>query len=291
VTLNVGITGGGGGPNRSGVAGVGNVTVLGTNGNDVTFAQPQDYNGTTTIEGGATLRLGTGVPVPLNYITLTNGVKSVQHVADYDGDSSLLTAESPRGDPHDKIVNDGRLVVQNTKLAITLSHMSGSGKLVQAGPGMVTVLANTYRGGTSLEGGTLLAADDAALGRGDVLNEATLIIRAFSKSREVHVLGNYRQGAHGRLRVAVQNRGPSGQLIVNGHAELGGVLELRSIAGKLRVGQRFTVVRASGGITGRFRAAEADGFELALDQTNDACDVTVTREKPGSSSVLRLAGL
>jgi hypothetical protein len=172
VTLNVGITGGGGGPDKSGLQGAGNVTVMGTPANDITFAQPQDYNGTTTIGSGATLRLGTGTLVPLDYVTLTSGVRSVQHIGDYDGDSSLLTAESQRGDPADKIVNDGTLIVQDINLAITLSHMSGAGRLVQTGPGMVTVLANTYRGGTWLEDGTLLAADDAALGIGDVVNDA-----------------------------------------------------------------------------------------------------------------------
>ena len=290
VTLNVGITGGGGGPDKSGLSGTGNVTVMGTAGNDVTFAQPQDYNGTTTIEAGATLRLGTGVPVPLNYVTLTNGVKSVQHVADYDGDGSLLTAESPRGDPNDKIVNDGRLVVQNTKLAITLSHMSGSGKLVQAGAGMVTVLANTYRGGTSLENGTLLAADETALGMGDVLNDATLIIRKLGTSHAVRVFGHYRQGAGGRLHLTVEKRGSSGQLVVSGRAELGGVLTLLPRGGELRVGQRFAVLRASGGITGKFRAAEAVGFDLALQQTADTCYVTVVREKRSAPAPVRVAG-
>ena len=38
VTLNVGITGGIGGPDKSGLAGTGNVTIMGTVGNDVTFA-------------------------------------------------------------------------------------------------------------------------------------------------------------------------------------------------------------------------------------------------------------
>jgi hypothetical protein len=263
VQLNVGITGGGGGPDKSGLPGTGNVTVMGTAGNDVTFAQAQDYNGTTTIGPGATLRLGTGKPVPLDYVTLTNGAKSVQHVGDYDGDSSLLTAESPRGDPADKIVNDGTLVVQNTTLAITLSHMSGGGKLVQAGPGNVTVLANSLRGGTWLEGGTMFAADDTALGTGDVQNDATL---AANEPRTVRVLGNYRQGNHGRLRLTVPSPGTSAQLLVSGHAELGGVLEFVTGAGKASRGatlggaarerrpERHIQLRRSDGIRAR-RAA------------------------------------
>ena len=277
VQLNVGITGGGGGPDKSGLPGTGNVTVMGTAGNDVTFAQAQDYNGTTTIGSGATLRLGTGKPVPLDYVTLTNGAKSVQHVGDYDGDSSLLTAESPRGDPADKIVNDGTLVVQNTTLAITLSHMSGGGKLVQAGPGTVTVLANSLRGGTWLEGGTMFAADDTALGTGDVQNDATL---AANEPRTVRVLGNYRQGNHGRLRLTVPSPGTSAQLLVSGHAELGGVLELVPDAGKLAVGQRWVVLNASGGLSGTFSSVEAAGFVLVAQQTGSTCYVTVIGQKP-----------
>jgi hypothetical protein len=285
VTLNIGITGGGGGPDKSGLPGVGNVTVMGTPGNDVTFAQPQDYNGTTTIGRSATLRLGTGAPVPLDYVTLTSGVKSVQHIADYDGDSSLLTAESATGDPADKIVNDGTLTVQNTSLAITLSHMSGAGKLIQTGPGMVTVLANTYRGGSWLEGGTVLAADDDAFGTGDVVNDATL---ATTQPRAIRVAANYRQGDHGRLRLKVLDAGVSGQLVVSGRAELGGVLELFP-ASKLAAGQRLMVVRASGGITGKFRAIEANGVELEAKQTSDTCYVTVIRKHAARHPIRRVA--
>lgn len=268
VTLDVGITGGGGGPDRSGTPGTGNVTVMSTPGNDVTFAEPQDYNGTTTIEANATLRLGTGTPVPLDYVTLTNGVKSVEHVADYDGDSSLLTAESARGDAADAIVNDGTLIVQNTVLAITLSHMTGSGQLVQAGPAAVTVLASTYAGGTSIEDGMLVAGDERALGTGHIVNDATLALG----TRGLHVLGNYRQGSHGRLRLHVGKGGSSQALVVDGRADLDGVVEL---VGRLRMGQRITLVRASSGVRGAFQRVEARGLDLEIRQTADTCSVRV----------------
>lgn len=272
VTLNIGITGGGGGPNRSGAVGVGNVTVMGTAGNDVTFAQPQDYNGTTTIASGATLRLGAGAPVPLDYVTLTDGVKTVEHVADYDGDSSLLTADSSRGDAADKIVNDGTLIVQNTTLPITLSHMSGSGKLVQAGPAVVTVMANTHAGGTWVEAGTLLVGDDHALGGGDVVNHATL---APAKAGVIHIRGNYRQGERGRLRLQADLRARRALVEVDGRAELAGSLEIASERA-LRVGQRIVLLRAKGGVQGRFGTVSAPGFELETIHAGDACYVFVT---------------
>jgi len=276
VTLNVGITGGGGGPNRTGVVGVGNVTVMATPGNDVTFAQPQDYNGTTTVGAGATLRLGTGAPVSLDYVTLANGVKSVNHVADYDGDSSLLTAESDRGDAADKIVNDGTLIVQNTTLPITLSHMSGTGKLVQSGPAMVTIMANTYAGGTWLEGGTAFAADERAFGRGDVVNDATL---SAAHARVIRVAGNYRQGDGATLRLELGERPKRGLLDVGGRAELGGVLEIIAGERPLRVGQRIAVVHAAGGVRGHFRAITAAGFELEAQQSADTYYVIVSGKK------------
>jgi hypothetical protein len=286
VTLNVGITGGGGGPNRTGVVGVGNVTVMATPGNDVMFAQPQDYNGTTTVGAGATLRLGTGAPVPLDYVTLTNGVKIVNHVADYDGDSSLLTAESARGDAADKIVNDGTLIVQNTTLPITLSHMSGAGKLVQSGPAMVTVMANTFAGGTWLEGGTALAADPHAFGRGDVVNDATLVAAG---ARGIHVAGNYRQGTSGTLRLEPRERAKGGLLEVAGCAELAGVLELRAGERPLHVGQRVAIVHAAGGIRGHFRAISAAGFELVAQQTADTYFVIVSSKRAAARGARRVS--
>lgn len=111
----------------------GDVTVAGTPGNDVTFADQQNYDGTTTIEKSAILRLGTGSPGQ---------------------DSWLLT-----GTPGARIVDDGALVVSNAEKAIELSRITGTGSFEQAGPAPVTFTGDiAYSGPTTVSGGALVLA-------------------------------------------------------------------------------------------------------------------------------------
>ncbi|NUP54029.1 MAG: autotransporter [Catenulispora sp.] len=106
------------------------VTLNATKGNAVTFATPQNYHGTTTIGSGATLLLGTGSA---------------------GGDSTLLA-----GAPSDAIVDNGALVVRNTKTPVSLSAVTGSGSLTQSGAATTTLTGATpYQGATTVTSGTL----------------------------------------------------------------------------------------------------------------------------------------
>jgi autotransporter-associated beta strand protein len=162
VELNTPIAGGpyGGFNDRSMSAiGVGNVIIAaaasGHAANVVTFAQPMYYNGTTTIDAGATLVLGRGSPWTTKRVDVSlsnSGVisKSYQTWSVYSGDSSLLTPVSTSkvdgttvGASTNAIVNNGTLTVNNTETAITLMNLSGNGGLVQR-----SVANNAARTGT-----------------------------------------------------------------------------------------------------------------------------------------------
>lgn len=257
VRLDIGISGGGGGPFRDGSAGAGNVTIMGTPGNDVTFAQPQNYNGTTTIEAGAVLRLGSGSDVPLNYVTLNNGVKSTALVATYDGDASLLTAQSGNGAPTDAIVNNGRLIVQNRTTAISLSRISGTGSFTQAGAATTTLLDNSYSGGTTLSAGSVLAGDAKAFGTGNVTNDASL---GFSSGvHAASIGGTYQQSSAATLAVPIDVAGGNaGRLSVAGSATLAGKLVL-DFNGTPAPGQKFVLIDAAGGVSGSFAGIVTNG--------------------------------
>lgn len=109
--------------------GRGDVVIAATPGNAVTFSAPQNYDGSTTIGKGASLRLGDG----------TAG-----------GDSALLVTDRYQ------IVDDGTLILQNTKQGLTLSKISGGGSLKQAGAATTTLTGQTtYRGSTTVAAGTL----------------------------------------------------------------------------------------------------------------------------------------
>ncbi|MGW2642104.1 autotransporter [Streptomyces sp. NPDC001348] len=119
--------------------GAGDIVVKGTKGNDVTFAAVQYYNGSTTVEKNAVLRLGNG----------RSG-----------GDGGLYT----KGDLY-KIVDNGALVLNNRSRALALSRISGSGSLTQSGTATTTLMgrAVTYTGPTTVTRGTLALRSGATL--------------------------------------------------------------------------------------------------------------------------------
>jgi hypothetical protein len=159
--------------------------------------------------------------------------------------------------------------------------MSGSGTLTQTGPAKVTVLANSYRGGTFISGGTLVAADEDALGAGDVDNAATLA------GARILVRGKFRQRERGSLEL-----GAKGELVVAGQASLAGTLRVRLDA-SARIGDRFVVVRAAG-ISGRFRAVVGENLPpdatLVASYDGARCWVTVVRNKAVATAITQRRG-
>jgi autotransporter-associated beta strand protein len=261
VTLNIGITGGGGGPYRGGEAGWGNVTIMPTAGNDVTFAQPQNYNGITTIGANAKLRLGAGAPVPYNAITVRTTGNTTALLGSYNGDSSLLTAESVGGALTDAIVNNGTLIVQNTVTPITLSHISGTGSLVQAGAATTTLLTNSYTGSTTINAGAVTAGNASAFGNGSVTNNAGLGLAA--GQYEITLGGNFLQSATGTLTLPVAGIVKSvshGHITTTGSATLGGTLTLNFTGGPYTAGQQLVLIDATGGISGAFSSIVTTGW-------------------------------
>lgn len=121
--------------------GAGDVVIAGTPGNDVSFAAVQYYDGSTTVEKGAVLRLGSG----------KRG-----------GDGGLST-----GGTHYRLVNDGALVLRNTGRPVILSRVTGSGSLTQSGTATATLTgeAVTYTGPTTVATGTLALRGGASLTR------------------------------------------------------------------------------------------------------------------------------
>jgi hypothetical protein len=264
VTLHVGITGGGGGPFRNESIGVGNVTVMGTAGNDVTFGQPQNYNGMTSIESGAVLRLGTGTPVPLNYVTLnaTTG-KSTFTQATYSGDASLLTAESVGGLASNVIHNAGQLIVQNTATNITLSNMRGTGSFVQQGTATTTLRGNSFSGGSTIKSGTVLAGSADAFGTGAVINSANLAMAA--GQRTLTLASGFTQTSGGNLTMAISGITAGvdqDTMTAAGPVVLDGTLTL-NLTGTYASGQKLILIRSAAGISGNFSTVTSNGVSLS----------------------------
>ncbi|EMZ5217704.1 autotransporter outer membrane beta-barrel domain-containing protein [Salmonella enterica] len=159
------------------------------------------YTGGTTISGGtlvatnvdalgsgdvtddATLELNTGG-------TFDNAISGSGQVVK-SGDK-MLTLSGANSYSGGTLISDGTLVASNVEALGTGdvtndavlelntggdfdNAISGSGQVVKSGDETLTLSgSNTYRGGTTISGGTLVATNVEALGTGDVTNNATL---------------------------------------------------------------------------------------------------------------------
>jgi autotransporter-associated beta strand protein len=259
--------------------GAGDIVIKGTRGNDVTFAAVQYYDGSTTVEKGAVLRLGSGRP---------------------GGDGGLYT----RGGRY-KVVDNGSLVLDNARKALTLPRISGSGSLVQAGAATTTLTggAITYTGTTTVEKGTLALRGGATLARSkgirltstasrlDVGPAGLRLVSSLSGKGTVQgtvtnhgvvaggltVSGGYTQSAKGQL---VLGHGP---LKVTGPVRLSGALDLGATG--TDPARTITVLDNKSGskIAGAFKGLR-EGTRLKLADTTyrityrggDGNDVTLT---------------
>lgn len=141
-----------------GAPGAGDVVIAGTSGNDVTFAAAQYYDGSTTIDRNATLRLGSG----------TAG-----------GDGSLHT-----GGALDKVIDDGSLVVRNTRTPTTLPAVTGAGSLTQSGAAATTVTSAAHTGNTTVAKGSLIVSGTSLRTSGRVALTGSSAVLDLSKARD-----------------------------------------------------------------------------------------------------------
>jgi autotransporter-associated beta strand protein len=267
--------------------GAGDIVIKGTKGNDVTFAAVQYYNGSTTVEKGAVLRLGSGRP---------------------GGDGGLYT----KGDLY-KVVDNGSLVLNNTGKALALSRISGSGSLTQTGAATTTLTggAVTYTGTTTVRKGTLALRGGATLGRskairltsrGSRLDAGAAGLRVATAlsgqgtvkgsvtndgvvAGGVTVAGAYTQGAKGELVLGARPLKVTGSSV-----RLAGGLDL-SAAGT-KPARKITVLdhTGRGRTTGTFKGLK-EGARLKLAGTTyrvsyrggDGNDVTLTATTGGHS--------
>lgn len=246
--------------------GAGDIVIKGTRGNDVTFAAVQYYDGSTTVEKGAVLRLGSGRP---------------------GGDGGLYT----RGGLH-KVVNDGSLVLNNTSKPLTLPRVTGSGSLTQSGAATTTLTggAVTYTGTTTVERGTLALRGGATLARSKAIRLTSAKSRLDASASGLRVGAARTLTGKGTVRGAVTNDGVvatgltvaggytqsargelvlgDGPLKVTGAVRLAGGLDLASAATAPGSPRKITVLdhRGRTKTTGTFTGLK-EGRRLRLDDT------------------------
>ncbi len=183
------------------LSGSGSLVKTGTG--ELTLSGDNDYSGGTTITGGTltadhadslgsgdidnsgVLQVGEGELKNTLFgsgslVKTGTGELTLNGDNDYSGgttiDGGTLIADNADSLGSGDIDNNGVLQVGEGELKNTLS---GTGSLVKIGTGELTLNGdNDYSGGTTITGGTLIAASVNALGSGDIDNSGTLILDA-----------------------------------------------------------------------------------------------------------------
>ncbi|WP_329126295.1 autotransporter [Streptomyces sp. NBC_01465] len=204
--------------------GQGDIVIKGVHGNDVTFAAVQYYNGSTTIEKGATLRLGSGKA---------------------SGDGALLTDA-----PLYQVVDNGALISRNTAKPLSLSKISGSGSFTQAGAATTSLTgALSYTGPTKVTKGTL------ALTGGSLKSSSAVSLTAAGTALDLAKAGDQTLRNVGLVKGATIRYGSKATLTLSGTSDADGLSgtfqggELRSTgstAGAFTVKGDYTQTREAG---------------------------------------------
>ena len=123
---------------------------------------------------GATLTLAGGVTGVGGLTKLGSGTLSLSGTNDYSGGTLISEGTLQMGAGADSgtlgtgdITNDSQLVFSRSDVVTVTQTISGSGMVVKSGGGTVILAgANTYTGGTTNSQGSLLLADNNAIGSG-----------------------------------------------------------------------------------------------------------------------------
>jgi len=255
-----------------------------------------DYTGTTTINPGGALSIGSGsslsgtlgAGVVLNNGILyfgradtnvvANNIGGTGTVWQWNAGRTILTGSNSYGatiiNPGGalqigngsvngslgtgSVTDNGELSFNRGDTVLVVNAISGSGSLTHLGAGLLVLSnANTYAGGTWIaNGGTLSVKHGNALGLGNV-NLLSGTLQA--DPLVIAIGGSYTQAVGGTLQLAVGGTAPgaSDQLAIAGYASLTGTLRVVQFDGFLpHFTDQVTLLVASNGVSGAFNALD-----------------------------------
>ena len=234
------------------ISGTGAVSKIGSGA--LTVSGTNTYTGGTTVAGGTLVATSAALPQVGN-ITLANG-------------SILAFDQAATGTFAGNISGSGTVQKKGTG-ALTLTGTSTTPFDLQAG----SLFNNGTLGATTVASGALLGGSGTI--SGNLVNNGT--VSPGNSPGTILVTGNYAQSPSGLLVIEIASATSFDHLVVTGSASLAGALRVNALGGYNPLGQSFTFLDASGGVTGTFGT-----FTSAF--TGAATQATVTYA-PKSASV------
>ncbi|EIP7193301.1 fibronectin-binding autotransporter adhesin ShdA [Salmonella enterica] len=228
------------------LSGSGSLVKTGTG--ELTLSGGNDYSGGTTISDGTLTAdhadsLGTGAVANSGVLQVGEGELTLGGDNSYSGGTTItggtLTADHADSLGTGAIANSGVLKVGEGELKNTLS---GSGSLVKTGTGELTLSGdNSYSGGTTIIGGTLMADHADSLGTGAVANSGVLQVGEGELENTLSGSGSLVKTGTGELTLSGDNTYSGGTTITSGtlmadHADSLGTGAIAN-SGVLQVGE------------------------------------------------------
>ncbi|MCQ4161575.1 autotransporter domain-containing protein, partial [Roseomonas sp. GC11] len=266
----------GGGTYGGAVSGPGGLTVTG---GTLTLSGANSYTGVTRVEGGTLALSGTGT------IATSAGLNLATSGAGFSiaGASSARTVQTLDGVAGSSIAL-GAQQLRILQGGIYSGTIAGTGGLEVAGGSLTLNGVNSFTGLTTVSAGTLVLGDaghaSARIGgsagivtgarltgtgtvAGSLTNSGLVVPGIGGAVGTLTVGGNYVQSATGTLQLALTPGGASA-LAITGGAVLDGALAILPAAGTYAADSLYTLLTATGGVTGSFatRSGEIAGMQL-----------------------------
>ncbi|CAD5255324.1 Outer membrane autotransporter protein (fragment) [Bosea sp. 62] len=264
--------------------GAGTLTLSGTN----------TYSGVTTVEAGTLSIEGSGAMSAASDYKVASG--ATLQVSD---GLSAVTAGSLAGAGSIQVGTGTTLKAGSSNASTTFSGtITGNGGLDKTGTGTLTLTGtNTYTGGTTVSGGKLVVngsiTGSVSLSGGTLGGSGTVGALVVANGGTVapgnsigtlKVSGNVAFTAGSTYQVEVNAAGQSDRIIVSGSATIsGGTVQVLAENGNYAASTSYTILTASGGVSGTFSAVTSNLAFLTPSLSYDSQNVTLTMTRNGNS--------
>jgi outer membrane autotransporter protein len=232
----------------------------------LTLAAINQYTGDTVIQDGVVALKNAG-DVSASSGIAVNSDTSTFDISAADGDRTVKGLNGVAGSKVELGANT--LTVDTIGRSVFAGSMSGTGGLIKSGEGRLHLLGDsTYTGPTVVKKGVLtvdgsitsdVTVSDAAVltGNGKMLGLSVAAGAIVAPGNSIGVLtvnGNYTQAANATYEAELGPNETADLIDVSGTATLAAGTKLRAInaGAEFRLGQRYRVLSAAGGVSGTF---------------------------------------
>ena len=204
----------------------------GISGNTATVGLTKTGTGTLVLAGGNNTYAGT--------TTISQGTLQL---GNHTGSGGYISGA---------IVNNGRLVV-DVPFTLPLSNkISGSGRVIQNGDGILILSgANTYTGGTEVNAGTLTAGSATAFGTGNMTLNGGTLASNWPGNHQINIKGNLLWDPNARISLSLATDWGADTVNVTGNltrlGASGGQLTFNLDPADYTDGQKFTLMTVGNG--------------------------------------------